>query len=190
MSDQGEKLDRLRALLQRLENSPSSAPLTSPEKQDDASAVNAADSAAAARSCRETAIRYLCRDRGKGWQVVAERLRRAGFDEALITPCLQALVEDGYLDEDLAARRVIQRHSGRQSKGRLLLRQKMRQAGIREAVIEAHLSTLRSDSEALAELADYNLIPADRNKAYRFLCSRGFAPNAVMKFLQNEDELN
>lgn len=136
---------------------------------------------------------------------VANKLKKLGYAEDIIKLVLDSLEEDGYLNDDAAAGRIISQRNGRLAESRYALNQRMQRLGIKDTSIDSVLPGAQTDLEAASQLVDarfgkiieqstlnsgseYLKIqdPAIKKlyfKIGRFLLGRGFSQSVILQVL-------
>ena len=153
---------------------------------------------------RIAAINWLGIARKPSGQV-ANKLKKMGFSEETIKLVLDSLQEDGYLNDDTAAVRLVSQRNGRLAESRYALNQRMQRMGIKDTVIDSVLPGALTDLEAASQLVgvrfgktieqsiqnagqDYlGLQDPVVKKLYfkigRFLLGRGFSQSVIRQVL-------
>ncbi len=154
---------------------------------------------------RIAAISWLGLARKPSGQVAA-RLKGQGFTDDTIRAVLKSLQEDGYLDDQAIALRLIRQRQGRQAESKRALTQRMQQMGLPDEVVLASFSDEWSDLTAACQLIENRFgdqifrlsqeafesgEAADRKtllvkmwaKTGRFLSSRGFSQETIYQAL-------
>lgn len=160
--------------------------------------------AATVQRGRSSAISWMGIER-KASGRVSEYLKKQGFNQEEISLVIKSLTEDGYLDDERLARRVVKQRQGRQSESRRSLSQRMSRMGLEGIAIERALEAAEEDDQAalivLKQRFSRDLeslqTDVDRNdgepsgshrydltvKAARFLAGRGFSRQTIIKAL-------
>ena len=136
---------------------------------------------------------------------VANKLKKLGFAEDIIKLVLDSLEEDGYLNDDAAAGRIVSQRSGRLAESRFALNQRLQRLGIKDTSIDNVLPGALTDLEAASQLVDVRFgktieqstlssgreclvlqDPAVKKlyfKIGRFLLGRGFSQSVILQVL-------
>lgn len=161
------------------------------------------------QSGRITAINWLGISRKPSGKV-AQYLRLKGFSETIIPLVLNSLQEDGYLDDESIARRLVRQRQGRKGESRAALVQRMQRYGLEDSAIE---NAMPDDTDDAADLAAARLLLEHRlggqskvlpqtgdeaeyqanlrsrynlmQKTGRFLASRGFSQSIILRALRD-----
>lgn len=134
-------------------------------------------------------------------------LEQQGFENSIIIQILDSLYEDGYIDDQRIAKRLIRQRQGRQGESKAALAQRMRRLGIASEAIESSMPDAADDLDSASALiisrfsrqlemlrqnSDYvNYSEQGRErivlmqKIARFLATRGFGQTTVMQAMRN-----
>lgn len=118
-----------------------------------------------------------------------ERLKRAGYPDAVIEQVITEGKEHGWLDDAAFAKLWVQERLLTKPKGRKLLIEELRAKGISEEHIEQALREAELDEEKLIQQlieqhgARYQGVKSER-KFYAFLRRRGFSSEAIKRVLR------
>jgi SOS response regulatory protein OraA/RecX len=108
---------------------------------------------------------------------IATKLRAKSFSEAEIEATLSCLARNGLIDDDKTISQHVESKAGRRSVGAAKLRAELLSRGASEQQVEASFAAWDDKDELKAmfeALAGRSWNPNDRNRAGRFLASRGF----------------
>ena len=118
---------------------------------------------------------------------VAMNLRAKGFSDVEIEAALDCLTRNGLVDDDRTISEHFESRTGRRSVGAAKLRSELLHKGATEDQIEGLLA-LRTNLDELGNmvkaLAGRNWKAGDRNRAGRFLASRGFDDDLISTALE------
>ena len=136
---------------------------------------------------RDKAVAYLSRREHSRFELT-RKLERAGFDLGDINPVLDDLEGKDWLSDRRFAEAYVRAHSAR--KGSTKLANDLRLRGVTELGVAAALLTLPRTEEQRAfdiwlrkfKAAPAN--PAESQKHMRFLYSRGFSPEVILKVMK------
>ncbi|MBK5936426.1 MAG: recombination regulator RecX [Halorhodospira halophila] len=142
---------------------------------------------------RDVALRLLGR-REHTRRELAQKLARRGFDPGEVEPVLEALVDEGLLDETRFAE-VFVRSRVERGQGPVRIAQELRQRGVIGGVIDEALADAGVDwweqARAVRQRRFGAVVPADRREALRqaqFLQRRGFTAEQVRAAVAAADE--
>ena len=113
---------------------------------------------------------------------IAKSLQSKGFLEEEIEAALGLLSRNGLIDDERAIAEHIESRSGKRSVGSERLRSDLLSKGAAASQVEGALATRDDEGEIsamLAALAGRRWNEGDRNRAGRFLVSRGFDPDLI-----------
>jgi regulatory protein len=124
------------------------------------------------------------------------RLRRAGFDSAVIDKAMERLVESGYLDDREFARNWVETRLEHRPRGKRLLAAELRSKGVSRQVVDDALEGTDIDERehamqlARVRVARLGGLDADtrRRRLIGYLQRRGFGWDAVQHALRVLDE--
>ncbi|WP_137937329.1 recombination regulator RecX [Chitinivorax sp. B] len=143
-------------------------------------------------SLRDRALRILAR-REHSRTELAAKLARYCEDSAEIDTLLATLCEEGWLSDNRYAEQMVRHRNGQFGTRRI--RQELREKGVASEIIDAELNAVMHDDLAVARALwqrKFGQLPdSDKEKArqVRFLQSRGFGYDVILKILRNlEDE--
>ena len=146
----------------------------------------------AVAGCRATALGLLAR-REHSRRELAHKLDQRGHDREVVGPVLDALMAEGLLDEDRYVDSYVHARSQR-GYGPLRIRAELRQRGIDDGLIDAHLDGPDSGWQEAAAAAHRKRFgdgpPADlreRARRTRFLQQRGFGAEHIRRVLGGDD---
>ncbi|MGN7760318.1 regulatory protein RecX [Paenibacillus sp. 22594] len=143
-------------------------------------------------------LRYLER-KPRTSQEMARRLREKEIGETIIAEVLLRLQQERLLDDPLYAKQWAEQRMTNQRKGKLWIRQELREKGIDKSLISEALENITPEQELESALQTgrkkWNLIRGDvndkRRKTGAFLMRRGFSGDMVRQVLnilrQEED---
>jgi regulatory protein len=109
-------------------------------------------------------------------------LEAKGFEKEAIEAALAFLRERNFLNDERAAKALLERRSGKRAIGRAKMRAELEAKGVAEELIETLLEGRRDSEEsanALEALRSRRWLKSDRVKAARFLWSRGFEEEGI-----------
>lgn len=138
------------------------------------------------------AISYISKYQ-KTEKELKDYLIKKGFDEEIVLEVIKKLKEYSFVDDDIYAKNFIKSKSKKSGKRKLSFELKKR--GIDENLINENIKEYADDSETILPLCEKYLKnkPRDyktKQKAYRFLSSRGFVSediiSALNKFFKEE----
>jgi len=131
------------------------------------------------KSARESALSLVAK-RSLSKAELKSRLARRGFDDAAIEDATLLVVSYKYVDDEALADAVV-REAARTGRGPLWVRQSLLKRGVSEALVSrgedaASQSAVDNARNAAARrFGDLNVLGNEaRQKAFRFLCNRGF----------------
>lgn len=135
-------------------------------------------------------LRYLER-KPRTAQEMARRLREKEIGETIIAEVLQRLQQERFLDDPLYAKQWAEQRITNQRKGKLWIRQELREKGIDKALIAEALENISPEEELESALQTgrkkWNMIRGDMNDKRRktgaFLMRRGFPGELVRQVL-------
>lgn len=135
-------------------------------------------------------LRYLER-KPRTAQEMARRLREKEIGETIIAEVLQRLQQERFLDDPLYAKQWAEQRITNQRKGKLWIRQELREKGIDKALIAEALENISPEEELESALQTgrkkWNMIRGDMNDKRRktgaFLMRRGFPGEVVRQVL-------
>lgn len=154
---------------------------------------------------RQTAIKFLGLAKKPSGKV-SRKLSDAGFNQEEIKAILQSLQENGFIDDEAVAGKLVRQRTGRKSEAKQALRMRLQQQGLSSAAIELALEDARSDQDAALDLIrsrfqdivsawpleDRHEQQKQRLKIIRFMAGRGFNPDlanqALISCLQSDDD--
>lgn len=116
------------------------------------------------------------------------------LDESIVCEVLERLKELNYLDDKQYAKDYFLEKSNLKPSGKALIRRGLRMKGIPPEIVEEVLNSTAFDELELAKTAflkkakQWRDIPPKklREKAFRFLASRGFSSDTIYKVVNNE----
>ena len=128
------------------------------------------------------AISYISKYQ-KTEKELKDYLIKKGFDEEIVFEVIKKLKEYSFVDDDIYAKNFIKSKSKRSGKRKLSFELKKR--GIDENLINENIKEYADDSETILPLCEKYLKnkPRDyktKQKAYRFLSSRGFVSEDII----------
>lgn len=135
-------------------------------------------------------LRYLERKPRTSTEMV-RRLREKEIGETIITEVVQRLTEERFLDDPLYARQWAEQRLNSQRKGKLWIRQELREKGIDKSLIADALEEITPEQELESALATarkkWNMLSGEpydkRRKTGAFLMRRGFGGETVRQVL-------
>ncbi|CAM4262564.1 regulatory protein RecX [Paenibacillus typhae] len=135
-------------------------------------------------------LRYLER-KPRTAQEMARRLREKEIGETIITEVLQRLQQERFIDDPLYAKQWAEQRITNQRKGKLWIRQELREKGIDKSLIAEALENISPEEELESALQTgrkkWNMIRGDKNDKRRktgaFLMRRGFPGEVVRQVL-------
>ncbi len=135
-------------------------------------------------------LRYLER-KPRTAQEMARRLREKEIGETIITEVLQRLQQERFIDDPLYAKQWAEQRITNQRKGKLWIRQELREKGIDKSLIAEALENISPEEELESALQTgrkkWNMIRGDMNDKRRktgaFLMRRGFPGEVVRQVL-------
>lgn len=138
---------------------------------------------------------------------VADYLQQHGFEKSVIIQVLDSLQEDGYIDDERIAKRLIRQRQGRQGESKAALAQRMRRLGLAAETIESaipdaaddlntasalissrfgrQLELMRQNTSEMHQSEQSRERFALMQKIARFLATRGFGQTTIMQALRN-----
>ncbi|MBY0010023.1 regulatory protein RecX [Paenibacillus typhae] len=136
-------------------------------------------------------LRYLER-KPRTAQEMARRLREKEIGETIIAEVLQRLQQERFIDDPLYAKQWAEQRITNQRKGKLWIRQELREKGIDKSLIAEALENISPEEELESALQTgrkkWNMIRGDMNDKRRktgaFLMRRGF-PGEVVRQVMN-----
>lgn len=131
------------------------------------------------------AISYISKYQ-KTEKELKDYLVKKGFDEEIVLEVIKKLKEYSFVDDDIYAKNFIKSKSKKSGKRKLSFELKKR--GIDENLINENIKEYADDSETILPLCEKYLKnkPRDyktKQKAYRFLSSRGFVSEDIISAL-------
>lgn len=131
------------------------------------------------------AISYISKYQ-KTEKELKDYLIKKGFDEEIVLEVIKKLKEYSFVDDDIYAKNFIKSKSKKSGKRKLSFELKKR--GIDENLINENIKEYVDDSETILPLCEKYLKnkPRDyktKQKAYRFLSSRGFVSEDIIRAL-------
>lgn len=114
-------------------------------------AEESASDSSVVRQARSEAIQYI----GLGMKSsgrIMDRLKHKDYDRSVIDQVMAGLRDDGYLQDDRIARRIMRQRSGRQGLSRALLRMHLLAAGLSEEAVEQAIQAAPTDEETIGEV--------------------------------------
>ncbi|KGE17453.1 regulatory protein RecX [Paenibacillus wynnii] len=125
-------------------------------------------------------------------QEMARRLRQKEIGETIIAETLQRLQREQYIDDPLYAKQWAEQRITNQRKGKMWIRQELREKGIDKSLIAEALDDITPEQEQQSALLSarkkWNLIrgevPDKRRKTGAYLMRRGFSGEMVRQVLQ------
>ncbi|WP_310829046.1 regulatory protein RecX [Paenibacillus pedocola] len=143
-------------------------------------------------------LRYLER-KPRTAQEMARRLREKEIGETIIAEVLQRLQQERLIDDPLYAKQWAEQRIMNQRKGKLWIRQELREKGIDKLLISEALENISPEEELESALQTgrkkWNMIRGDvndkRRKTGAFLMRRGFSGDLVrqvMNILREEED--
>ncbi|MHA6529179.1 regulatory protein RecX [Paenibacillus sp. BAC0078] len=135
-------------------------------------------------------LRYLER-KPRTAQEMERRLREKEIGETIIAEVLQRLQQERFLDDPLYAKQWAEQRITNQRKGKLWIRQELREKGIDKTLISEALENITPEQELESALQTgrkkWSLIRGDvndkRRKTGAFLMRRGFSGDMVRQVL-------
>ncbi|KUP24289.1 RecX family transcriptional regulator [Paenibacillus sp. DMB5] len=135
-------------------------------------------------------LRYLER-KPRTAQEMARRLREKEIGETIIAEVLQRLQQERFIDDPLYAKQWAEQRITNQRKGKLWIRQELREKGIDKSLIAEALENISPEEELESALQTgrkkWNMIRGDMNDKRRktgaFLMRRGFPGEVVRQVL-------
>lgn len=135
-------------------------------------------------------LRYLER-KPRTAQEMARRLRDKEIGETIIAEVLQRLQQERFIDDPLYAKQWAEQRITNQRKGKLWIRQELREKGIDKSLIAEALENISPEEELESALQTgrkkWNMIRGDMNDKRRktgaFLMRRGFPGEVVRQVL-------
>lgn len=135
-------------------------------------------------------LRYLER-KPRTAQEMARRLREKEIGETIIAEVLQRLQQERFIDDPLYAKQWAEQRITNQRKGKLWIRQELREKGIDKSLIAEALENISPEEELESALQTgrkkWNMIRGDindkRRKTGAFLMRRGFPGEVVRQVL-------
>ncbi|MCL6603015.1 MAG: RecX family transcriptional regulator [Paenibacillus sp.] len=123
---------------------------------------------------------------------MTRRLRQKEIGETIIAETLQRLQSEQYIDDPLYAKQWAEQRITNQRKGKMWIRQELREKGIDKSLISEALDDITPEQEQHSALLSarkkWNLIrgevPDKRRKTGAYLMRRGFSGEMVRKVLQ------
>jgi len=133
---------------------------------------------------RIAAITWLKLNRKPSLQVAA--FLRRQYPEPIVEKILHSLQEDGYIDDQALAKRLVSQRRGYRAESRAALAARMHQLGLEEKAIQAALPEEQDDLDAARELirSRQSRQVMDWQKAGRFLARRGFNQEVIIQVLR------
>lgn len=143
-------------------------------------------------------LRYLARKPRTALEM-ARRLQEKEIGETIIAEVVQRLQQEGFIDDPSYAKQWTEQRMLNQRKGKLWIRQELREKGIDKSLISEALEQITPEQELDSALQTarkkWNLIRGDvndkRRKTGAFLMRRGFSGEMVRQVLnilrQEED---
>lgn len=80
---------------------------------------------------------------------IERRLQQAGYPQPIVAATLKRLQDQGYVDDEAFVRWWLENRARFRPRGRRALRQELRQKGVDNRLIDAALSTIDEDEQAL-----------------------------------------
>jgi len=125
-------------------------------------------------------------------QEMARRLRQKEIGETIISETLQRLQQEKYIDDPLYAKQWAEQRITNQKKGKMWIRQELREKGIDKSLISEALDEITPEQEQQSALLTgrkkWNLIRGEvsdkRRKTGAFLMRRGYSGEMVRQVLQ------
>jgi regulatory protein len=135
-------------------------------------------------------LRYLER-KPRTAQEIARRLREKEIGETIIAEAVQRLQEERFIDDPLYAKQWAEQRIMNQRKGKMWIRQELREKGIDKSLITEALESITPEQELESALQTgrkkWNLIRGDvndkRRKTGAFLMRRGYSGEMVRQVL-------
>ena len=133
---------------------------------------------------RDAALRYLA-VRPRSVAEVRRQLQRKGFDQSTIQQVIDRLLEWGYLNDEEFARSWVAERERFRPRGRIALRQELRNKGVSDEIIDRVLADVDPEASARAALAPrlrqwrHLEWRAFRQKATAYLARRGFSYDII-----------
>jgi regulatory protein len=123
---------------------------------------------------------------------MARRLRQKEIGETIISETVQRLQQERYIDDTLYAQQWAEQRMTNQRKGKMWIRQELREKGIDKSLITETLDNISPEQEKQSALESarkkWNLIrgevPDKRRKTGAYLMRRGFSGELVRQVLQ------
>lgn len=131
------------------------------------------------------AISYIARYQ-KTEKEIQEYLLKKGFEDEIIQEVIKKLKEYNFIDDDLFAQNYIKYKT--RSVGKRKLAYELRKKGIKETLIDNNIDIYSQDSDNVLLVAEKYLRnkPRDiktKQKTYRYLLSRGFVSEDIIRAL-------
>lgn len=135
-------------------------------------------------------LRYLERKPRTSMEMI-RRLRQKEIGETIIAEVVQRLQQERFLDDPLYAKQWAEQRIMNQRKGKMWIRQELREKGIDKSLISEALENITSEQELESALQTgrkkWNLIRGDvndkRRKTGAFLMRRGFPGDMVRQVI-------
>lgn len=126
---------------------------------------------------------------------VKEYLTKKGFEENTINYVLDKLLEYNYLNDEIFAKNYTKYKTKTNGKRKILM--ELKQKGVEEDLAKLSVEDFSNDEEYIYNVAEKYLKSKPRDiktkqKAYRFLSSKGYASDNIIKCLNKffEEEIN
>ncbi|MEK3736958.1 MULTISPECIES: regulatory protein RecX [Paenibacillus] len=135
-------------------------------------------------------LRYLERKPRTAMEMT-RRLRQKEIGETIIAEVVQRLQQERFLDDPLYAKQWAEQRIANQRKGKMWIRQELREKGIDKTLISEALENITTEQELESALETgrkkWNLIRGDasdkRRKTGAFLMRRGFSGDMVRQVI-------
>lgn len=135
-------------------------------------------------------LRYLERKPRTSMEMI-RRLRQKEIGETIIAEVVQRLQQERFLDDPLYAKQWAEQRIMNQRKGKMWIRQELREKGIDKSLISEALENISTEQELESALQTgrkkWNLIRGDvndkRRKTGAFLMRRGFPGDMVRQVI-------
>lgn len=143
------------------------------------------------------ALSYLARKPRTAYEI-SIRLREKGWGETAIVSSIERLSNEGFIDDTAYAQQWANQRVKSKAKGKLWVKQELRQKGISKPLIEEALNSISEDEEfeSALQLATkkWNQTSGERidkqRKTGSFLMRRGYSGSLVSRVLREVDQDN
>lgn len=143
------------------------------------------------------ALSYLARKSRTAYEIVM-RLREKGWGETAIESSIERLSNEGFIDDTAYAQQWANQRVKSKAKGKLWVKQELRQKGISKPLIEDALNSISEEEEfeSALQLAikKWNQTSGERidkqRKTGAFLMRRGYSGSLVSRVLREVDQEN